>query len=364
MKTIKWIFLSVFLVNVILSFFNISFQKINIGAVLITVEICYIVLSLKKVNVDELAVILFWGKPIGEVKQGGLYFVPWGIVELKKEKSTWFQNELPGEPEQIFHEDGKAPEGMFTPIRIKFGQPKDSDSEELKKDPYNVAIVTEVVPVVAWRINSPINFFTRMGDIENCKKLLSDKVIEIITDDLSTMTPAKALLNLKGVNGINNKIKTELNDFVSINNPNDNWGIEIKDAYLKPFNFSHGLNDAVVGVVKAGQKAKETVLTANAERTKRSEEGAGDAEAKKLMLDATAEGEYKIKKLALEAEAIGMEALIKATGTPEGQAILWMKTLGKALENSQYTIIPGSELFTAASGIQEMLEKIKGGAKR
>lgn len=337
MKRIQLIIIAILsIANILLAAMGINIEGINVGIILLALEIIYLYLSFGKVEIDEVAVLFLWGRPIKELEPG-LYIALLGIFSVRKEKGTFFNDELPSEPEKIFREDGKIPDGMFPPIRIKFGMPKEDDDEILKKDPYNVSIVADVVPVVSWRINNPIYFFQKMDTISNCRSLLSDKAIATFGDDLSKMTPAKALLNLKEISrNLEEEVKKSTKD----------WGIEIKDAYLKPFNFSHALNDSVVNVVKAGQKSQETRITADAEEYKKKREGAGIAEAKRLLL---------------EAEAIGLAKLAKISKTDEGKATLWMKTLSDAFEKAEYSIIPGGELFTSIAGIKEMLDKVKGG---
>jgi regulator of protease activity HflC (stomatin/prohibitin superfamily) len=329
------IIIAITMLNIILAWTGINVMSVNVGIILLALEIGYLYLSFGKVEIDEVAVLFLWGRPIKELKPG-LYIALLGIFSVRKEKGTIFQDELPGEPENIFREDGKVPDGMFPPIRIKFGQP-DSKDENLKDDPYNIAMVAEVVPVVAWRITSAITFFSKMGDVKNCRKILSDKAISVFGDDFSNVTPAKALLTLDATS---QKLEKKLREETS------GRGIDIDDAYVKPFIFSHGLNSSVVNVSVASQNAIATKKTADAEEYKRSHEGKGTADAEKLLL---AVRRHNIKELA------------KISGTPEGEIVLWMNTLSDALKNSQYSIIPGSELFTSVSGIKEMLDKVKGG---
>lgn len=355
---IKWVtYLSViiFTVSIILMLLKIKTKGINIGTVLLTLELCYTALSYGTVKIDEVGAMFFLDRPMKNLKKGP-YIAFLGILSVKKERGTFFQDELPAEPEKIYRGDDKVPDGMFPPIRIKFGMPREDDTESLKNDPYNVSIVADVVPVVAWRIANPIIFFEKMGTIENCRQILSDKAIAIFGDDLSQMTPAKALLELRK---ISQTLENELREAIL----KEKWGIELKDAYLKPFNFSHPLNDAVVNVVKEGEYAKATKIKAAAEKQKRIDEGDGAAYAEEKMLLAKAKGESEIKKLILEVERLNLKKVIKLGETENGKLIIWMETLKKAVENAQYSIIPGSELFTATSGIKEMLEKVKGGIK-
>lgn len=354
MKRIIYIYLCLIAGSALIALLGIKIYGINIGFVLLTLEFCYLVLSFGIVEADEIAGLFIFGKPIEKLFPG-LYFAPWGIYKVRKFKRTVHNDELPAPPEKVFHGDGNAPYGMFDPIRIKFGQPQKDDSDELKNDPYNYAMVTEVVPVVIWKIVDAITFFTVMGTEENCRQNLTDKTIAIFGDDLSQMTPAKALLNLHDVSQkMENDLKLETSD----------WGIELIDAYLKPFVFSHGLNEVVLEVPKAERLAKATVIRADAEKTKKEKEGDGDAYAKKVIGIAEAEVKASFERLTREARAIGMEEILNKVGkTKKGQLVLWMETLETALKEANYSIIPGSDLFSAASGLQEMLNKVKGGIK-
>lgn len=360
------IYLSIVIITIIFAIITkplkltITEYEINVAIIILAVELSILPFSFGTVKVDEVAAMFFFEKPIGELTSGW-YLAPYGIISVKKENGAFFQDELPAEPENIFRGDGPTPEGKFPPIRIKFGMPDKNDDEILKNDPYNVSIVADIVPVVAWRISNPIIFFTKMKTVENCRKILSDKSIAICGDNLSKMTPAKALLSLKS---ISKNLETTIRKATeSTKGSSESWGIEIKDAYLKPFNFSHALNDAVVGVVKADLKKKETIISSEGERQKKINEGIGAAKAEESMLFAQAKGESKIKKLILEVERINLEKIIQLGETENGMLVIWMETLKKALENAEYSIVPGSELFTAISGIKEMLNKIKGGVK-
>jgi regulator of protease activity HflC (stomatin/prohibitin superfamily) len=284
----------------------------------------------------------------------GLYFAPLGFYSVVKYKGTEHNDELPASPEKIYRGEGDVPDGMYAPIRIKFGQPLPSDPDDLKDDPYHFAMVTEVVPVVRWKITDPIIFIQTMGTEENCREILTDKTIAIFGDELSKMTPAKALLELHDISQtLENLLRAETL----------NCGFDIIDAYLKPFSFSKKLNEAVLEVPKAERLARATVIKAKADRVRISEEGIGKAEEEKAMLAAKAIGDAQIREALLKAEAIGLKALSEIAKTPEGQIVLWIKTLETALSKASYSIIPGSDLYSAASGLQEMLNKVKGGIK-
>jgi regulator of protease activity HflC (stomatin/prohibitin superfamily) len=296
-----------------------------------------LVFSFGTVQSNEIATKLVFGKAKGDIEPG-LYFAPPGIVRIERYPRTNFQDELPADPEHIFRKDDveKIPPGMFPPIRVKFGQPDPTDLT-LANDPYNIPMVAEVVPVVSWHITNATMFYMTIGSIENCRKIIQDKVVGVFGNKFSAITPAKASLHLgetsEELEGI---LKTETTT----------WGIEIDDAYVKPFVFSHSLNKSVTDVSEAKQKAKATIETAEATRQKTVKEGAGVAEARRLLL---------------EAEAVGLEKLAAISKTPEGQLTLWMETMKNAFEKANYSIIPANDPFIGATaGISEALKRLKG----
>lgn len=350
MEIIYIIFIIFAVISIFLIIGKVQVLTIYIGAVLLALEASYIILSFGTVEVDERAARFIFDKPIDNLEPG-LYFAPLGIVSVKKELGTIFQDELPAGPEKIFREDDKekVPEGMFLPIRIKFGGPppdsRDSINIKLKDDPYHVPMVTEVVPVVCWHISDAIIFFRKMGTIENCRKILQDKAIEVFGNTFAKMTPAMASLKLEK---ISKALQTKLETEIGGKRAGESWGITINNAYVKPFIFTHKLNESVIDASIAKQKAKATVTNSVAEKEKRINEGTGTADAEKLLL---------------EARAIGTGKLAEICKTPEGQITLWMDTMAKAFEKADYSIIPGSELFSSVAGMKEMFDKIKGGVK-
>ncbi len=351
-KIIYFFVIFAIIISILLIFVKIEVIGIQIGWILITIEGCYLILfSFGKVEVNEVGALFLWGKPVRNLKPG-LYFAPKGVFSVRKEIGTEIQNEIPAEAGKIYHGKEEIPEGMFGPIRIKFGPARDNDPKKLRDDPYNHSMVVEVVPIVKWRILDLKIFFEKMGTIKNCENIIAFKAIEVIGDDFSEITPARALQKLGETN---TRMETELE------NQTMDSGIEIIDAYVKPFDFPYDLNSAVVNVSKERQNARSTVISAEASKEKRVQEGLGEASFIKETLEARATGEARIKKLILEAEAIGIDKLIDIANKKGGEVIVWMKTLATALEKSKYSIIPGSELFKATSGIQEMLGKIKGG---
>lgn len=280
--------------------------------------------------------MLEWGVPVGNIGPGW-YFTPKGFASIKKEVGTIFQDELPADPEKIYREDGKVPDGMFPPIRIKFGQPRPTEGPSvdpmdvlLKDDPYNVAMVAEVVPVVSWHITDATTFFTVAGDVANCRKMMADKATGLFNIAFASVTPAKAILGLK-------KTSTKLK--VKLEKETKSWGIEINDAYVKPFIFGHGLNKAVESVSISQQEAKARV---------HEEEG----KAKSVRIAMAAEKERLIETGLAKTDASGTKIteLVPNANT---------KVMAEAIGKVTGTIVFGQSLET----VFDLNKENKGGVK-
>lgn len=270
-------FLSIPIVfGIVLIMNGVEIHGVNTGSTLLALVIAYIILSLGYVQTGELAMMTLFGDPIGGGDiNPGLYLAPLGIVQVRKVASTIFQDELPADPEKIFRDAGKVPEGMFPPNRIKFGPPPETPTDpidiQLKNSPYNREMVAEVPVVVAWQVESATGFFQKIGSVENCRKNLNDMAVDTFGDDFAKVTPARAAFKNKETAA---EMKRELQTKVT------DWHITIHDAYVKPFIYGHHLNEEVEQVsvsnlkaesvrLKAKGDADAVEIAAKAERTRR-----------------------------------------------------------------------------------------------
>ncbi len=319
-----------------------------VGAATLALEIIWICFSFGQVDADEVAGMFLFGAPLGDIGHG-LYYAPKGIIKVRKFSGTHNQEELPGEPDKIFRDEDKmpVPAGMVPPNRVKFGQPDPSDPEHaiLKDDPYHKAMVVEVVTIVDWKIKSATAFFKHFGTVENCRKILNDKAFAVYGDEFSRITPAKALRRLGETSQrIENSLRKEVSREIGPTKKREDTGISLTDAYVKPFGFSHTLNKAVVGVSIAEQTKLTTMRTAEGENYKRTQEGIGTAAAMQALLDA---------------RAIGLKKIADALGITEGFLILQMEMAQKAMENADYSIVPGDSFYPLFAGLKETMDKIK-----
>ncbi|OGM89133.1 hypothetical protein A3J77_00820 [Candidatus Wolfebacteria bacterium RBG_13_41_7] len=309
--------------------------KWNWGLATFLAQILYTLISLRIVGPTELGALLFFGKPICEVSSG-LIFAPLGIIQLRKETRLTIQDELPADPQHIFRKEDIeiVPPGLFPPIRIPFGFPK--NAKELKKinletscsetyhkldvppkdDPLNIRITAEVVPVIRWRIDDYIQFLTTIGSREEARKQMEDCAISSLTREFAKITPAVALANLGTYSAC---LESEINKRI------ESWGIKMESSQIKTINFHRNLNTAI-GAVPQAKLEKE--------RDRLAGEGLGAKE--KGILDGRTAG---LKKMMEGLNIVGAAAL----GAETARAITENK--------SQKTIIAGSAGFSDLVGV-------------
>lgn len=305
------IFIVIFVVVELIGLSLATFAGLPIwGAGIMALVIAWAIFSVRKLNGTQVGALEIFGNPV-EHRNPGLYVAPAGIAEMIPFPGTKIQRELPAEPEFIFHGDGPVPEGMFKPNRIKFGQPKKVGEvgylPQLEGDPYNIAMSVPVPISLTIAIKEAHKFRRKYGTIEECLRILNDKAIEVVNDLLAKMTPAEALLNVADVS---KEIQKKLSLEVAGN------GAEIEDTFIKPFDFSHGLNDSVVAV----QVAKQTALATEAKAR-------GDAEAVKVAANAEREALLKTGRARMTGRGDEIELLPDGNKKADTDAIAGLKDL-------------------------------------
>lgn len=314
--------------------------ELNYGWALFFGQLFYIIISLKKVGPAEIGAILFFGDPIKEVGSG-LVFVPKGICTLVKESAAVEQEQYPDEPEKVWKKDSEDMplDGKFVPpIRITH---KSGTEEDVKSDPLHKRMTTEVSIIVRFRIKKGhfIVFLQTIVDLKQARRQIRDTIVATARKDFAHLTPAEAL---KKWGEIDKKLLDEIKILV------DSWGLEVFDVRMEDLDLGKTVNTALRDVPEAVLKKEKTMTDADGEEYKRTHEGMGTAEARRIFL---------------EAEAVGYQKIARDLGIAEGAFILAMESAKAALEKSQYSIISGSDgmkdVFSMASAIQSLLPKIK-----
>lgn len=291
----------------------------NWGEVFFLTHVLYTVASLRVIGPTELGAILFFGKPITEVRSG-LVFVPRFICRLQKETALVIQKELPADPEHIFRNEDKekVPEGFFPPIRIPFGHPGSKLPPDFEpageNDPLDVRVTAETVIIIRVRITkgSYITLLTNIGSVEEAIRQIRDTAVAMAFREFAKVTPAVVMKNLERYNKM---LETEIQELVTTD-----WGLSLGGAQIKLINFHRELNTAIGEVSIATLKGKATVISAEAERQKRELHGKGDAAAELAVLTNRTTGLAGMTKgLGIGAEIVISAETARAVTSNPGQ---------------------------------------------
>lgn len=271
----------------------------------------------------------------------GPIFCPRGICKLEKGPRLNIQSELPGNPEDIFREDGPVPEGKFPPIRIPFG-PASTDTDVTEDDPLNRRMTQEVVLIVTWKILNFKQFYTTMGSVEEVKRQMEDASVAMLMEEFAKITPAVALKNLVKYN---KRLKETISQRIGEEGSETWWGIKLLKAEIKIINFSHKMNEAIQEIAEISAKKKVTIITAQAQKESDILKGEGEGEGEKARLKGRTDG------------FVYMAENLKVSGT----AVLGAETARGITENpGQKTIIAGAggfeNLVTTGATIAEILK--------
>ena len=314
--------------------------ELNYGWLVFFGQLFYLIISLKQVGPTEIGAILFFGKPINEVGSG-LVFVPMGICSLVKETALIIQEQYPDDPEKVWKGDSeKMPlDGTFVPpIRITH---KAGTTDESKIDPLHKRMTTEVSLIVRYKIKKGqyITFLQTIGDTKEARRQIRDTIVATARKEFALKTPATTLDEWEKVDAL---LKTDTIELVK------SWGVEVDDVRMEDFDLGKTVNTSLRDIPNSVMKKEIIKTNADAEEYKRTHEGMGTAEARRIFL---------------EAEAVGYQKIAKELGITDGAFIIGMETARTALEKSKYSIVSGSDgmkdIFSMAATIQSILPKIK-----
>lgn len=303
---------------------GINGTKWNWGLMTFLAIVLYTIASLRQVGATELGARIFLGRPIDQVSSG-FVFVPVLIFKLKKETRLIIQAEFPGDPEHIYRApksdtSGIIPPGKFPPIRIPFGKPEHATAGHqeisvLEKDPLDMRLIEEVVPIVRFKICDYITFLTTIETTDVALKQMQDFCVQCLSREFGKVTPSQVIGNYDTYNKILTK---EVQEGVK------SWGIEVESALVKVINFSHDLNISVQKIAEETALGKARVIKAEADKRSAVLKGEGDGLAEKAVLDGRTDGLKKmVSDLGLTPESIlGAETARAITNNPGNKTII------------------------------------------
>lgn len=309
----------------------------NVGFPLLAIVLVHFFSSWGAVDTDEWAAFYFYGRAL-RILPPGPYFMPKGLMQIKKESKKLRQFQAPGEPEQVFHGDNKLPlpPGMVRPIRITTRAGRENETGHL-----DVQMTAEWSFYVQFQIKDFFQFITSVGDFDHAAKLIRDTGEAVLNDFASKHTMNGMIENLTEISEqLDNRIRALTN----------RWGMEIFEARILSPDVSHTLATELRNLPAERLRAEQTRTRAGAERERLEQEGAGAATARKAFLAAEADG----REAFLVAEANGLEAK-KVKLNISGEDVLVAEVASDAFKNAD------SVMVGAGDGVRDLLGAIKVG---
>lgn len=357
-------------------------------------------LSIKKVAIDELAVVTFLDRPIEELEKSGPTWVPWLLYQIKTVPRRMQELEIPAPSAKIWRgERDNIPKGHQPALRVTHASKDDEtffqELQEFSNPGTNIEkvirehkkgleddilftkrLTTEVEVFIRWRPVQAGLFLQHYGDIDEVNAQIKDTAIGTVFGNLTRLTVGSAFML---IDPLNRQLRAEINHsliaqaktidgqrikFVEMTEEEKeklvgSLGVKLLETTIKVINLDHDLNKSISNVLQENYNKKSTVVKAEAERTRLEQEGQGQAEAQKLALLAEADGH----RAYLLAEAEGKKALAKVIAGKGGMEAAAYDALKAGLEKSQHTIIPAGDgmgsLVGMAATLQETLEQNK-----
>ncbi len=283
------------------------------GGVSVLLYATYVVLSLKVVGPDSIGCLLFFGKPIKDVGSG-LCLVPFFLFRVVTEKKTILQQEIPGEPENIWRGQGQPPEGKVPPLFITTSDEHDGT------DALDRRMVLEPVVINRFRIESLLKFIGTIESREDAERQMADLVVSFLTTELAKRTPKKILTEL---GSLNVQLQTEMKKLVSA------WGVKSEGTEVKLVEIPKTVSEALRDVPASKLRKEVTETNAAAEKKKRILEGEGAAEAAQRLIEARGFGAKKsAEEMGLPTDAVFAAEVARDTIGRQGDKVVILGTDG------------------------------------
>jgi regulator of protease activity HflC (stomatin/prohibitin superfamily) len=270
------------------------------GPTTILVALLYLALSLKEVRVSEVGGAFCYGRALKHL-DSGLHFLPFGLMQIKKNVRTVQSFQCPGEPETVQKGDDKVSlePGKVRPIRAVTRAPSDEE-----KDILDTRMTLDLNFVVQYAVTDIFDYVANFGNKEEVEKQLRDIGEATLAEEVTKNTPRTFIEKLADIN--KNLVEATQLRF-------ENSGVRIISVRLISPDITHDVSSALANIPVERAKAVQTVVKAEAEKTKRTKEGEGTAAAELALLNARAEGQKKMKE---ELEVAG-EAVLAAQAVRE-----------------------------------------------
>lgn len=329
-------------------------------AVALVVIACHVYLSIVVINERQLGAMFILGRAICDLDSGAR-FAFWPLCYVRRETKNIIQIEI-GVLTDEEREKAKGLESSASlylledPLFVNWGDlksalpvasgcPTKKEEEEMfKGNPYGDAMVTDTHVTVRLRISSLTKLIKKAGSLAEGIQLIQRVVTSTLVSHAGKSFVGRVIRDMEAMD---EELKKSVEEFVVDPNsnvyktkPNDSWGLDVEKTQITRLGTSRRVN---VAIAEKGKKIYE----AQAERVKRQEEGIGTADAIKAKAVAdqarlTKEGigNANAAKLLLFARQKGIKELAKIAKKPEGQLILQLEALERAMSQGKAIVVP------------------------
>ncbi len=273
--------------------------------------VLYVLISLRKVDTDEIAGADFFGEPTKQFS-AGLAYVPRFLLGLTKERRTVVQAQYPGDADDIFwgEEKDDLPANKVRPIYATTaergtGNPLDDRNNigfslysrhALEDDETGqfFRFVRNIAPIEQQE-TSQTSMYVKGAKISprmhEVLRQLRDTGENQLKSIIGRLTMAEIVQHWQLISRC---LTLKLQAAVLP------WGVKVIEAGLVYVNPGHRFNESIQSVPKARFAKQATITEAEGEKERLSLEGAGKAEAERLLLIARADGAEKIRLVAVK----------------------------------------------------------------
>lgn len=334
------------------------------------ISICHIYLSIEDINERELGAMFILGQATGDLVSGP-YFAFWPFCYIRKATKNVVQLEIgvltPEEKKKAAAlEDSASVFLLEDPFYLNWGDLQSAEyrdildengvilktAAELKKEekarfqsnPLAKPLVTATHLTIRFEIWSLTHLIGKAGSLPEAIELIQKAAIAALISYAGKSFVARAIADMESVDGW---LKTTIENFVADpgseryrEEPSRSWGVNIRKTQITRIGTAKRISEA-----QADQGVE--IYKAQAERFKLTETAIGKANATKLQAEAdliklTKEGEgtAEAARLLLFARRKGVTELAKIAKKPEGQLILQLEALERALAQGKAVIVP------------------------
>ncbi|MEX0924437.1 MAG: hypothetical protein WDZ82_00665 [Candidatus Paceibacterota bacterium] len=360
LRTVIWIYLVIALAGLLLPIVFTDVRWLIPGIIVVAI---YTIFSFKKVRVDEIGTVLYFGAPIKHADTG-IHFVPFGISSLETATQNYIQLEFgsvikkdelgnPVSTSASENDEAFIVEDAFEVVWEPAATAKYPDGEEGKllreedaQSPYGARISTCPRVVVRWKIDGEPGahalFLKMVGSVNKANRHQMQTAEPALQAIAGKTTLAQGTRRHHWINDQLTKAVEFLvgepdaqppeNDVEAGSNASTKqkewWGIDVEGVWVSDFGIPRVVNASVSEASSALAQKRTTITNAQAERERLELEGIGSAK----VIESEGKARAEAEKALYKARALGVGQLAKKMKDDEGRLAYQLQQMERALQ--------------------------------